>query len=78
MTCRECAELLMDFLEGELDAQSQANFQQHLKDCPPCIAYVESYQITIQWSRQLTCIQLPPEAAARIQAAVEAKLKEQS
>jgi anti-sigma factor RsiW len=78
MTCRECAELLMAFVEGELDAAQREFFEKHLQECQPCIAYMESYKITIQLSRQLTAVQLPPEVAARIQAAVEKKLKDQA
>jgi anti-sigma factor RsiW len=77
MTCRQCVELLMEYLSGELDEESREHIWEHLKDCPPCIAYVETYQITMQWSRQLTSIKLPADVAARLEVAVERKLRDE-
>jgi anti-sigma factor RsiW len=77
MTCRQCVELLMEYLSGELDEESRAHLREHLQDCPPCIAYVETYQITVQWTRQLTTTKLPADVAARLEAAVERKLREE-
>jgi predicted anti-sigma-YlaC factor YlaD len=77
MTCRECAELLLEFLAGDLDAVNCELIRQHLERCPPCVAYVETYQITIQMTRQLTCVQLPPEFAERLWKAMQECEEEQ-
>jgi anti-sigma factor RsiW len=71
MTCRECAELLMEFLGGELDAEHCEQIRRHLEDCPPCAIYIETYQITIRLTRQLPYGELPPEVAQRLRAALE-------
>jgi anti-sigma factor RsiW len=71
MTCRECAELLMEFLSEELNAERREEIRRHLQDCPPCAIYVETYQITIRLTRQLPCGELPPEVAQRLRAVLE-------
>jgi len=71
MTCRECTELLIDYLAGELAAEHCERIRQHLERCPPCVAYIKTYQMTIQLSRQLPCGDLPPEVAERLRAAFE-------
>jgi anti-sigma factor RsiW len=71
MTCRQCAELLMEFLSGDLDAESCEKFRQHLAECPPCIVYVETYQITIELAHSLKCDPLPSDVAARLEAAMK-------
>jgi anti-sigma factor RsiW len=71
MTCRECAELLMEFLSGELNAEQCERIRLHLEDCPPCAIYIETYQITIRLTRQLPYGELPPEVAQRLRAALE-------
>ncbi len=70
MTCRELAEILIDYIQGELDAQLCEHISQHLSDCPPCETYVATYRITIELTRQLPPVQMPPELAARLQAAM--------
>ncbi|MFQ5513471.1 MAG: anti-sigma factor family protein [Myxococcota bacterium] len=47
MTCREMVEFLMDYLEGELPAEPRDTFEEHMRRCPPCVAYLESYRRTI-------------------------------
>jgi anti-sigma factor RsiW len=48
MTCCEVVEFLMHYLDGELPEEQRAVFEAHLRRCPPCVAYLESYQISIQ------------------------------
>ena len=46
MTCRECAEFLMDYLGDELDGGIRTTFEQHLDRCPNCVRYLETYVVT--------------------------------
>jgi anti-sigma factor RsiW len=48
MNCREFTEFLHEYLFGNLPAQERAEFDQHLAECPWCVAYLDSYQKTIQ------------------------------
>ena len=70
MTCRELVELLIDFTAGELPPEHQARIEEHLGKCPPCVAYLETYRITIRMTRQLPCTPLPDELARRLRAAL--------
>jgi anti-sigma factor RsiW len=71
MNCRELAELLIDFVAGELAAEQHRLVEQHLKECPPCVVYLQTYQITIRLTRQLPCGSLPPALAARLTKALD-------
>ena len=44
--CKECLELLCDYLDGELDPKISASLEEHFQDCPPCIAFVNTYKST--------------------------------
>jgi anti-sigma factor RsiW len=46
LTCRECVEFLMDYLEETLAADVRATFERHLTACPNCVRYLESYKTT--------------------------------
>jgi anti-sigma factor RsiW len=71
ITCRQLVELLLDFVSGELDEERRKHVELHLQKCPPCVAYLETYQITIQITRQLPPAPLPQEFVERLRAVLE-------
>ncbi len=71
MTCRELAELLCDFISGELDAAQAEQIRQHLDLCHTCVTYIQTYQITIRLSRQLPPQPLPAELLRRLERMLE-------
>ena len=48
ISCRELVDFLMDYLSGELEASQRAAFEEHLAACPWCVAYMQTYQQTVQ------------------------------
>ena len=46
LTCRECVEFLMDYLDQTLAPDVRATFERHLTACPNCVRYLESYTTT--------------------------------
>jgi anti-sigma factor RsiW len=77
MTCRELVELLIDFVSDELPPESRTRIEQHLRRCPPCEAYLDSYRATIRLTRQLPCAPIPPELKARLIEALQEIRQEQ-
>lgn len=71
MTCRHIAELLIDFVANDLTPEQADAVKKHLGACPPCVAYLESYQLTIRVSHALPCAPLPPELAERLMKAMK-------
>jgi len=67
--CRECIDLLHDYLEGELDPQTHSRLEEHFADCPPCVAFLNTYKTTTNLTRSaLANIEMPE--------LIQAKLKE--
>jgi predicted anti-sigma-YlaC factor YlaD len=52
VTCQEIADFLMDYLDGTLPGTQRAIFEEHLGECPECVAYIKSYQATIRMSKK--------------------------
>ena len=48
MTCREFAEFLMQYLSRELSVAERSVFEEHMAECPDCVAYLRTYQETIR------------------------------
>ncbi len=71
MTCREMIELLLEYCSGELESEQCRQIREHLEMCPPCVTYLETYQITMRVSRQLPPQPLPPQLAQRLERALK-------
>jgi anti-sigma factor RsiW len=75
MTCRHILDFLMDYLNGELSAEERAIFDRHMSLCPPCVAYLKSYQETVKLEQCLghahepACEEIPEELVKAILAA---------
>ena len=62
LVCRQGVELVNDYLEGVLPRHDRRRFEQHLRACPNCTAYLEQMRITIAVSGRLTPEDLSAEA----------------
>jgi anti-sigma factor RsiW len=67
MTCQKLAELLLDFISGELQPEYCAEISEHLSVCSHCDAFVHSYRVTITLTRQLPPRQLRSDFAERLE-----------
>ena len=41
----------MDCFEGQLAQSQRTEFEQHLEQCPSCVAYLKTYQQAVQMSK---------------------------
>lgn len=75
ITCAELVELILEFLSEELATEQRMAFEYHLRMCPNCGAYVETYRATIAVARALPRCDggLPPSLDAKLRAALEAE-----
>ena len=71
ITCRDFVELLMDHHAGELPAERRAHVDNHLGACPSCVAYSDSYRVTMLMARQLPLAEVPPQLYERFQTALQ-------
>ena len=71
MTCRKLAEVLLEYVAGELPPEQCDHIRRHLCECPPCVAYLETYELTIKLTRQLPPAPVPPQLLERVRAALE-------
>ena len=44
LSCQECVNVLMDYLENVLPADQRAVFEAHLTICPNCVTFMNNYQ----------------------------------
>lgn len=44
--CPSIVDLLVDYIEGDLDKAQSENLETHLEICPACLAFLQSYKHT--------------------------------
>ena len=76
MTCQEAIALLADYLEAALDDQILGDLEAHLRDCPPCQAYLNTYRRTRDLAARVNRVEMPPEMKERLRAFLLARLGE--
>ena len=52
MTCREFVDFLWAYLSGEVTDLQREEFEFHVSGCPSCVAYMKSYQATVELGKR--------------------------
>ena len=78
MHCHQVQQLLVDYLDGELDIQTGRELEEHLKDCVPCEKFIKTYRATIQLTKKVDPGEMPDELKERLQSFIKAKLSPKS
>jgi len=64
MTCKALLEQLDDLIADTLAPEARAHADEHLRACPPCLVLMQTYEITIRLTRQLSTHDAEPRASA--------------
>jgi len=69
LTCREVIlDHLADYLDKTLSPDIIAELEQHLAECPECMAYLNTYKKTRDLTRQAMPQAMPEEMKAHLRA----------
>jgi hypothetical protein len=66
LECRQIAELLGDYFEGSLPRETRELIDFHIDGCPPCVAFLNTYKGTMDATRRLPDVPIPPELKNRL------------
>lgn len=66
LECRECVDLLADYVDGTLPKAQAELLEWHLEGCAPCVAFVNTYKGTVDAARRLREAELPPELREKL------------
>ena len=56
-TCKDEVALIGDYLSEKLNQRVLAAFEDHLKSCPDCVAFLHTYKKTIEVTRSFLRLQ---------------------
>jgi hypothetical protein len=74
-TCQQVTALILDYVNGELDAETALALKEHLRECPDCIAFLATYQKTIQATRSLRYESIPLGMRTGVHQFLQTKIK---
>jgi anti-sigma factor RsiW len=70
--------LLIDYLGGELARETVATLHKHLRDCPDCVAFLNTYRTTVQATRSLRYEDIPARLKDRLRRSLREQIKRAS
>jgi anti-sigma factor RsiW len=73
VVCASGVELLMEYLEGQLPPDLNADLEAHVAGCPRCVAFIASYRETPRILREATLALLPPDLEESLRAFLRAR-----
>lgn len=65
-SCKEIAELVYDYLNDKLSPTVKRDFQQHLRLCPDCVSFLNTYKKTVAVTRSVEPEEIPPKVRDNI------------
>ena len=72
LSCQEVVDYCLDFLSGSLPTTERQLFSAHLRNCPECMKFFETYRKTPEISREALTLRMPD----RVRVAVRDFLRE--
>jgi anti-sigma factor RsiW len=70
VTCRDFADFLLDYVEGDLPAEARRRFDDHMAICPDCVRYLQHYTETIKAGRLAIADELPADVPESLVSAI--------
>lgn len=70
MTCRDFADFLLDYVEGQLAPEVHRAFDGHMAICPDCVRYLRHYTETVKAGRLAMADELPADVPESLVSAI--------
>ena len=74
LTCQQMTDLLEDYVTETMEAAMRSVFETHIRDCPDCQAFLDTYKTTIRTTRALRHDDVPEDMHHRVRQFLQAKI----
>lgn len=64
--CKECVDLLFDYLDGGLPDEKEKELDEHFVGCPPCLDFLDQYRASSTLSRKALETEMPDALADKL------------
>ena len=73
-TCKEVAQFLGDYVSGRLTVRVRRKSAEHLRICPDCVSFLNTYRSTIAATSKLRADRLPAKVRDSVLGFLRAKI----
>lgn len=77
ITCEQVTGLILDYVSEDLDRETTRAFRRHLRECPDCVAFLNTYKKSIRATRSLRYQEIPPELQRRVREFLRERINQQ-
>ncbi|HEU4343909.1 MAG TPA: anti-sigma factor [Candidatus Binatia bacterium] len=74
-SCKEITELVYDYLNDKLSPAVKRDLKQHLRLCPDCISFLNTYKKTVAVTRSFNSEEIPPRVRDNIWAFLRKRMR---
>lgn len=74
-SCKQIADLMVDYLSDKLHPTIKLEFARHLSICPDCVSFVNTYKKTVQSTATLRAEEIPPQVRDNVLGFLRKKLR---
>jgi anti-sigma factor RsiW len=78
MKCRDMLAKLSEYIDGELDPRLCRDVERHMKDCHPCLLFVDSLKKTVTFYKYAADESMPTEVHIRLHEYLKKKSAEET
>ena len=76
MNCSEFLNELTDYLDGQMDARTRAELEEHLVWCHNCVVVLNTTRMTVEIYKENQLYELPEDLRNKLRDAIMCKCKE--
>jgi anti-sigma factor RsiW len=70
ITCEKATSLIGAYVQSNLSPQMSLLFEEHLRACPDCVSFLNTYRKTLELAKSFLAADAPAESPARIRSRI--------
>ena len=74
-SCKEISDLVLGYLRDELTASTRREFERHLKICPDCVSFLNTYKKTIEITGAVEPAEMPVKVRSNVLQFIRKRLR---
>lgn len=74
-SCKEIGDLVLGYLRDELTASTRREFERHLKVCPDCVSFLNTYKKTIEITGAVEPAEMPAKVRSNVLQFIRKRLR---
>ncbi len=75
-TCKQMTDLVLDYLNDTLSPTVKRDFRRHLRICPDCVGFLNTYKKTVAVTRSVKAEDIPVKVQQKLLEFLRARMRQ--